>query len=64
MEKYISHPSTHRGAVIAEFHLEDDNVGTFQYLNSKDNGEVVYEFQITSMLTKRPSHTGKKTSRA
>merc|ERR1711865_586890 len=50
MEKCISHPSTHRGAVIAEFHLEDDNVGTFQYLNSKANGEVVDEFQITSTL--------------
>ena len=49
MEKCISHPSTHRGAVIAEFH-GTNNVGTFQYLNSKANGEVVDEFQITSTL--------------
>mmetsp|Transcript_30619 Transcript_30619/g.35193 ORF Transcript_30619/g.35193 Transcript_30619/m.35193 type:complete len:582 (+) Transcript_30619:651-2396(+) len=48
MEKCISRPSDHRGAVIAEFDEETPLVGTFQYMNSMEDGKIVDEFQITS----------------
>ena len=50
MEKCVARPSDHRGAVIAVFNESDTTVGTFQYMNSMKNGEIVDEFQIQSKL--------------
>mmetsp|Transcript_18366 Transcript_18366/g.42155 ORF Transcript_18366/g.42155 Transcript_18366/m.42155 type:complete len:565 (-) Transcript_18366:72-1766(-) len=64
MDKCISRPSDHRGAIIAEFDENDTRIGTFRYMNSMMNGKVVDEFQITSRLpASKPtrSPTGKPT---
>lgn len=50
MEKCVARPSDHRGAVIAAFDESDTTIGTFQYMNSMKNGEIVDEFQIHSNL--------------
>jgi hypothetical protein len=50
MDKCISRPSDHRGAVIAEFDEQDTRIGYFKYMNSLKDGEVVDEFQIQSKL--------------
>jgi hypothetical protein len=57
MEKCISRPSDHRGAIIAEFDEKNPLVGTFQYMNSMADGEVVDEFQLTSALPSEPKPT-------
>ena len=51
MDKCISRPSDHRGAVIAEFDEKDTRIGTFRYMNSLRDGNIVDEFQITSKLS-------------
>jgi len=50
MDKCISRPSDHRGAVIAEFDEQDTRIGYFKYMNSLKDGEIVDEFQIQSKL--------------
>lgn len=51
MDKCISRPSDHRGAVIAEFDEKDTRIGTFRYMNSLRDGNIVDEFRITSKLS-------------
>jgi hypothetical protein len=50
MELCVASLEGHRGAVIAEFGEATPWTGTFQYLNSMAEAEVVDEFMLTSRL--------------
>jgi hypothetical protein len=50
MEICVASLENHRGAVIAEFDAETPWTGTFRYMNSLANAEIVDEFVLRSRL--------------